>query len=53
LVEAYPIARWESRAFGNESTHGTVSMFKKAGFQVVAHLTDTRFSSSVLVRRKI
>jgi len=32
LVEAYPIARWESRAFGNESTHGTASMFKKQGF---------------------
>jgi GNAT superfamily N-acetyltransferase len=28
LVEAYAITRWESRAFGNESTHGTVSMFK-------------------------
>jgi GNAT superfamily N-acetyltransferase len=29
-VEAYPITRWESGTFGNESTHGTASMFKKA-----------------------
>src|ERR1700747_779059 len=27
LVEAYPINRWLTRAFGNESTHGTSSMF--------------------------
>jgi GNAT superfamily N-acetyltransferase len=31
LVEGYPITRGESRAFGNESTHGTASMFKKLG----------------------
>jgi GNAT superfamily N-acetyltransferase len=53
LVEAYPISRWESRAFGNESTHGTVSMFLKAGFQVVAPFGRTVFSTSVLMRRKI
>jgi GNAT superfamily N-acetyltransferase len=51
LVEAYPITRWETRAFGNESTHGTFSMFKKAGFKVVAPFGSTRFSSHVLVRR--
>jgi GNAT superfamily N-acetyltransferase len=53
LVEAYPITRWASRAFGNESTHGTVSMFKKHGFKVEAPLTDTAFSSSVLMRRTV
>jgi GNAT superfamily N-acetyltransferase len=53
LVEAYPIARWESRAFGNESTHGTASMFKKAGFKPVADFGSTRFSSHVLMRRTV
>jgi GNAT superfamily N-acetyltransferase len=53
LVEAYPITNWESRAFGNESTHGTSSMFKKEGFKVVAPLSRTIFSTSVLMRRTI
>jgi GNAT superfamily N-acetyltransferase len=53
LVEAYPITRWESRAFGNESTHGTASMFKKAGFKAVAPYGTTRFSSHVLVRKRV
>ena len=53
LVEAYPITRWESRAFGNESTNGTASMFKKAGFKVVAPFGSTRFSTHVLMRRTI
>jgi GNAT superfamily N-acetyltransferase len=53
LVEAYPITRWETRAFGNESTHGTASMFKKAGFKLVAPLGRTMFSSSVLMRRTV
>ena len=53
LVEAYPITRWESRAFGNESTHGTASMFKKAGFKVVAPFGRTRFSTHVLMRKMI
>lgn len=53
LVEAYPISRWEPRAFGNESTHGTLSMFEKAGFQKVASFGRTRFSSHVLMRKKI
>jgi len=34
LVEAYPITRWESYAFGNESTHGTATMFEREGFVV-------------------
>ena len=53
LVEAYPITRWLSRAFGNESTHGTFSMFKKAGFSGVAPFGSTRFSSHTLVRRAL
>lgn len=53
LVEAYPITRWESRAFGNESTHGTASMFKKEGFKLVAPFGSIRFSTSVLMRRSI
>ncbi|MGB9463953.1 MAG: GNAT family N-acetyltransferase [Candidatus Acidiferrum sp.] len=53
LVEAYPITRWESRAFGNESTHGTASMFKQEGFKLVAPFGSTRFSTSVLMRRSI
>ena len=53
LVEAYPITQWLSRAFGNESTHGTESMFVKAGFKPVTPLGSTRFSSRVLMRRTI
>ena len=53
LVEGYPINRWESRAFGNESTHGTASMFEKAGFQTVAPFGSTRFSDHVLMRKTV
>jgi len=53
LVEAYPITRWETRAFGNESTCGTASMFKKAEFKTVAALGSTRFSAHALMRKKI
>ena len=47
VVEAYPIIPWEelcrarvqrcgyAPAFGNESTHGALSMFEKQGFKVV------------------
>jgi hypothetical protein len=52
-VEAYPISRWESHAFGNESTHGTASMFEKAGFKKAAPFGSTRFSSHVLMRRRV
>jgi GNAT superfamily N-acetyltransferase len=53
LVEAYPITRWETCAFGNESTHGTYSMFRKAGFKVVAPFGSTRFSTHVVVRTTV
>jgi GNAT superfamily N-acetyltransferase len=49
LVEAFPVAKWESWTFGNVSTHGTVSMFEKQGFQVVAPYS----SINVLMRRKV
>ena len=53
LVEAYPITRWLSGTFGNESTHGTESMFRKAGFKSLAPFGSTRFSSHVLMRKTI
>ena len=53
LVEAYPINCWLTRAFGNESTHGTVSMFRKARFKTVAPFGSTRFSSHLLMRRTV
>lgn len=52
-VEAYPISTWQPRAFGNESTHGTASMFKKAGFHLVSPLTTSLPSSTVVMRRLI
>src|SRR2546422_6851239 len=53
LVEAYPITRWESCAFGNESKHGTASMFAKEGFNPVAPFGSTTFSTHVLMRRTV
>jgi len=53
IVEAYPIDWWLPRTFGNESTHGTASLFRKTGFKPVANLGATRFSSHVLVRKSV
>lgn len=53
LVEAYPVVRWENGAFGNESTHGTASMFENEGFKVAAPFGSTRFSTHVLMRRVV
>ena len=53
FVEAYPITRWETRAFGNESTHGTAAMFEKERFKAVAPFGSTRYSSHVLMRRTV
>ena len=53
VVEAYPIARWKAGTFGNESTHGTASMFEKEGFEAVATFGRTRFSTHVLMRRTV
>ena len=53
LVEAYPLKSWLARAFGNESTPGVLSMFEKEGFKVVAPFGTTRFSTRVLVRKRI
>jgi GNAT superfamily N-acetyltransferase len=53
LVEGYPITHWKSYAFGNESTHGTASMFEREGFKVVAPFGSTKFSTHVLMRRTV
>ena len=49
IVEAYPVANWEGKSFGNTSTHGTVSMFKAAGFKRVAPFGN----ANVVMRKKI
>lgn len=61
LVEAYPIIPWKdlcrgrmqrcghAPAFGNESTHGTMSMFEKQGFKTVAPFGN----NNVLMRRTL
>ena len=49
LVEAYPVENWSSGSFGNMSTHGAVSMFRKEHFQIVAPLNNT----NVVMRRAI
>jgi GNAT superfamily N-acetyltransferase len=49
LVEAYPVANWAGKSFGNMSTHGTVSMFQKAGFRRVGPYGNT----NVVMRRSI
>jgi GNAT superfamily N-acetyltransferase len=53
LVEAYPLKSSLSRAFGNESTPGVLSRFEKQGFKVVVPFGTTRFSTRVLVRKRI
>ena len=61
LVEAYPIIPWEdlcrsrlrrcghAPAFGNVSTHGTLSMFQKEGFKAVAPFGV----SNILMRKTV
>lgn len=49
VVEAYPAANWAGKSFGNMSTHGTVSMFKKAGFKRIAPFGNT----NVVMRKTI
>jgi GNAT superfamily N-acetyltransferase len=49
LVEAFPLATLTRGSFGNMSTHGTVSMFRKHGFEVVAPFGGT----NVLMRRVV
>ena len=53
LVEAYPWKSWLWRACGNESTPGVLSRFEKEGFKVAATFGTTRFSTRVLVRKRI
>jgi len=49
IVEAYPVANWKGKSFGNMSTHGTVPMFKEAGFKRMAPFGNT----NVVMRKKI
>jgi hypothetical protein len=61
VVEAYPLIPWEqvcrarvhrcghAPAFGNSSTHGTLSMFEKLGFKAVGPYG----LSNVVVRRTV
>lgn len=49
LVEAYPVVDWAGASFGNVSTHGTVSMFRKQGFKKVAQFGKR----NVLMRRML
>jgi len=61
VVEAYPLSDWDNLrrselrrrghapSFGNVSTHGTVSMFEKHGFEIVAPFGGT----NVLMRRMV
>jgi ribosomal protein S18 acetylase RimI-like enzyme len=49
LVEAYPVADWAGASFGNVSTHGTVSMFRKQGFKKVGRYGRR----NVLMRKKV
>jgi GNAT superfamily N-acetyltransferase len=49
LVEGYPVADWQGASFGNVSTHGTVSMFQKHGFKIIAPFGRR----NMLMRRKI
>jgi len=52
-VEAYSLKSRFSRAFGNEPTPGVLAMFEKPGFKVVARFGTTRFSTRVLVRKRM
>ena len=49
LVEGYPVVEWAGASFGNVSTHGTVSMFRKQGFRKVAPFGRR----NVLMRRSV
>ena len=61
VVEAYPMIPWEelcrervgrcghAPAFGNASTHGTLSMFERRGFKVVGPYG----LSNVVVRKTV
>jgi len=49
LVEGYPVVDWQGASFGNVSTHGTVSMFRKHGFKRVAQFGPR----NVLMRRTV
>jgi predicted GNAT family acetyltransferase len=49
IVESFPMANLAGQSFGNATTGGTVSMFKKEGFAVVAPFGNF----NVVMRREI
>lgn len=49
IVESFPLANLRGQSFGNASTGGTVSMFKKEGFSVVSQFGNF----NVVMRREI
>jgi GNAT superfamily N-acetyltransferase len=53
LVEAFPITHWRPGTFGNQSTHGTATMFEKEGFKIVAPFAKTVHRTNVLMRRTV
>jgi GNAT superfamily N-acetyltransferase len=53
LVEAYPITRFRPGTFGNQSTHGTATMFESVGFKTVAPFASTVHRANVLMRRTV
>lgn len=53
LVEGYPITHFRPGTFGNTSTHGTASMFNRAGFRMVGWFGRTLHSINVLMRKTV
>lgn len=49
LVEAFPVENWKNKAFGNMSTNGIVSMFRKQGFQIASPFGNT----NVVMRKTV
>ena len=53
IVEAYPIVQWRPGTFGNQSTNGTATMFKRVGFKTVAPFGRTIHRTSVMMRANV
>lgn len=49
IVESFPLSDLQGQSFGNASTGGTVSMFKKEGFAIMSHFGNF----NVVMRREI
>lgn len=53
LVEGYPVVHFRPGTFGNTSTHGTASMFKREGFRMVGPFGTTVHRTNVLMRKTV